>query len=77
MDVLAFSGDGRTLVTGGDQRIKLWDLASRREVASTRHRGLVIFEAFAANDELLVSADAGLSVRVWSAPRSPDAPASR
>lgn len=77
VDVLAFSGDGRTLVTGGDQRIKLWDLASRREVASVRHRGLVIFAAFAANDELLVSADAGLSVRVWSAPRSLEPPAAR
>jgi WD40 repeat protein len=77
VDTLAFSGDGRTLLTGGDLRIKLWNLASQREVASARHAGPVIFATFSANDELLVTADAGLTARVWSAPRLPEPPMAR
>lgn len=69
VNMLGFTSDGRTLLTSGDQRVKLWDLASRREVASARHQGTAVFAAFFAKDELLVTADLGHSVRVWAAPR--------
>jgi WD40 repeat protein len=50
VDVFGFTADGRTLLTGDDQRIKLWDLASRREVASVRHTATIIFAAFSADE---------------------------
>jgi WD40 repeat protein len=70
VDALAFSGDGRFLATGGDQRIKFREVAGFRELFVGRHSGPVIFAMFSANDELLVTADAGLSVRIWPAPRA-------
>lgn len=69
VDALAFSGDGQTLVSGGDQRVKFREMTRLRELSVGRHSGPVIFAMFSANDEMLVTADAGLSVRIWPAPR--------
>lgn len=68
VNMLRFTSDSKTLLTGGDLRVKLWDLVSRREVASARHLATATFAEFSADDSLLVTADLGHSLRVWSAP---------
>jgi eukaryotic-like serine/threonine-protein kinase len=64
---ICFSPDGRTLVTVVDQ-VKLWSVATRQEVSTLRGHNHNIFAAlFSPNGNLIVTADYGGAVRLWSA----------
>jgi WD40 repeat protein/serine/threonine protein kinase len=43
---VAFSPDGRIVLTGSEEIARLWDIVSREEIASLRHKGWVTAVAF-------------------------------
>jgi WD40 repeat protein len=65
---VAFSPSGAILATGsGDQSVKLWDLALRRERCTLLgHQGRVAAVAFSPDGTLLATAGGDHAVRLWS-----------
>jgi serine/threonine-protein kinase len=66
---VAVSHDGRTALSGGDDRVpRLWDLSTGREAHRlTGHRGRVTGVALSADGRLAVSGDRDQSLRLWEA----------
>ncbi|WP_433272161.1 TIR domain-containing protein [Actinosynnema sp. CS-041913] len=66
VDAVALSPDGRTLATGGDD-VRLWDVATRRQVGRTidDHAGAVGAVAFSPDGRSLVTSAERASVRLW------------
>ena len=64
---LDFSRDGKQLVTaGGDRLIKIWDLATKKEVARLEgHSAQVLAVAFNTNATQVVSGGADKQLKVW------------
>jgi WD40 repeat protein len=65
-DAVAFSPDGTKLATGGFSGIKLWDVATKTELASfPRGEELPQYLAFSADGKVLVSVEGLWWVRCW------------
>ena len=64
---LAFSFDGKTLAGGcGDGTIKLWDLATAREIRTLNgHSAWIPAMAFSSDGKMLASASADDTARLW------------
>ena len=75
VDSMAFSPDGRQLVSSGhDQTIRLWDLASGQALLTLKgHSGKVRSVAFSGDGRHIASASDDGTIVVWDA--SPRAPA--
>jgi hypothetical protein len=63
----ALSHDGRLVAAGDDSRIRIWDVATGREVCTLDgHAGIVTGLVFADNGRTLFSSDLKGNVRRWS-----------
>jgi WD40 repeat protein len=66
---LSFAPDGRTLVSASRQWVKLWNLATRREVASYQQPARVLLTPFSTDGSTLLTSDgAGRFIQIWRAP---------
>src|SRR5947208_1573285 len=67
---IAWSPDGKTLVTGGfDNSVRLWDAATRKEIKRfDGHSGLVLAVAPAPDGKRLLSGSLDKTAKVWQVP---------
>src|SRR3954466_11748992 len=67
---IAWSPDGKTLVTGGfDNTVRLWDAATRKEIKRfDGHTGLVLAVAPAPDGKRLLSGSLDKTAKIWQVP---------
>jgi WD40 repeat protein len=62
---LAFSPDGKTLVSGGDVGALVWDVATGKELAWFNDRSPATAAHFSPDGKTLITADNGGAIRHW------------
>jgi WD40 repeat protein len=65
---VAYSPDGTILATAGDGPVKLWDVASGRQVRSLSQNDAVMTVAFSPDGTLLASGGYDQKVYLWGLP---------
>ena len=69
---VSFAPDGRTLVSASRQWVKLWNLATRREVASYQQPARVLLTTFSTDGSTLLTSDGAVRfIQIWRAPTLP------
>jgi WD40 repeat protein len=63
-----FSPDGRTIATSGVDAVRLWNLASRQQIAVLRTDAVPDDVGFSPDDRWLAAAMADGTIRLWPAP---------
>src|SRR3954454_18810214 len=67
---IAWSPDGKTLITGGfDNTVRLWDAATRKEIKKFEgHANLVLAVASAPDGKRILSGSLDKTAKVWALP---------
>lgn len=65
---LAFAPDGRRLLSGGDNRVCLWNVADGKLLHTFRHEGAVTQVGFSPGGRRALSASVDFTVRMWQLP---------
>ncbi len=63
---VAFSADGQTLATAGDDALKLWNANSRRLMVTLEETNVRLPQSFSPDNKLLATAKLGGPVTVWT-----------
>lgn len=61
-----YSSDGTKLLSGGDIRIILWDLATKESLFILKgHKDLVLSAEFSPDEKLIASGSSDQTIRLW------------
>ena len=68
---VAFSGDGKEVLTGGGDELTVWDASSGQELRKLKGAGDVIFSvAYSADGQWIAAGTRGGKVRLWRVAQS-------